>query len=230
LPITFLQDIKMNKKTLAILGLGSQTTLHYISELNRMFNLKHGGYSTCPFILLNANFDAINSLLPNTSKELSRLTQVCIQDIEKLDTAHILVPNITLHETIDQLSVKKNILHPIHLTASKIKVQQHAKVILMGSEYTMNSAYIRAIFSSKGIDIEIPTAEDRLQIDVFRRQVYSKQETKAQIENYHNIIKKYTAKNPVVLACTELSILKPKDNNKLFDMVDIQITAAINTL
>lgn len=220
----------MNTKKLGILGLGSQTTLYYISELNRIFNLKKGGYSTCPFLLVNTNFDAINSLLPNVSEELKSLTLEAIQEIEKLNIDSILVPNITLHETIDQLAVQKNILHPVHLTVSKIKEQKFSKIVLMGSEYTMNSDYIHTIFNSNGIEIEIPTAEDILYIDAYRKQVYANTASNKHIENYHKIIEKYTAKNPVVLACTELSIFKPKDNNKLLDMLAIQISAAINTI
>lgn len=220
----------MDKKKLAILGLGSETTLFYISELNRIFNQKNGGYSTCPFILLNTNFNAINSLLPNISKELKNLTQDCIQEIEKLDIEHILIPNITLHETIDQLVVEKNIIHPVYLTAEKIKESGASKIILMGSVHTMNSTYIRSILNSNGIETEIPSAEDRLHIDSFRKQVYAKTATTEHIEKYHKIIEKYTAKNPVVLACTELSIFKPKQHKNLLDMVQIQITEAINKL
>ena len=97
----------MNKTTLGILGLGSRTTAYYITELNRLYNLYKGGYSSCPFLLWNTNFDTINSLLPNPSKELDSATQQCINEIEKLDIDFILVPNITLHETIDRLRVKK---------------------------------------------------------------------------------------------------------------------------
>lgn len=221
----------MNKIKLAILGLGSQTTLYYISELNRLFNQKNGGYSTCPFILWNTNFNAINSLLPNNSPELNNITQKCIKEVEKLDTDYILIPNITLHESIDQLEVQKTILHPVHLTASKIKEKKHQKVIIMGSEYTMNSTYIRSIFNTNKIEIEIPSDKDRAKIDEFRKQVYAKKETKTQIEDFHKIIEKYSAINPVVLACTELSIYKPsKPYENLFDMVGIQISEAINKL
>jgi aspartate racemase len=220
----------MDSVKLAVLGLGSQTTTFYISELNRLYNEKHGGYSTCPFIMWNANFDAINSLLPNSSERLNALTQDCINEIEKLDVSHILVPNITLHESIDQIEVDKNILHPVYLTVAKIKSLKLSKIVLMASEYTMNSAYIRSVFTSNGIEIEIPSEEDRVQIDTFRKQVYAKQESQAGIVGFQNIIEKYTIKNTVLLACTELSVFKPKNNSRLLDMVEIQIREAINIL
>ena len=220
----------MSSVKLAVLGLGSQTTTFYISELNRLYNEKHGGYSTCPFIMWNANFDAINSLLPNSSEKLNALTQDCISEIEKFNIEHVLVPNITLHESIDQIEVHKNILHPVYLTVAKIKSLQLSKIVLMASEYTMNSAYIRSVFNANGIEIEIPSEEDRLQIDIFRKQVYDKHETEVGVAIFHEIIEKYTVKSSVLLACTELSIFKPKNNTHLLDMVEIQIREAINTL
>ena len=51
----------MKKNTLSILGLGSRSTLFYLAELNTLYLQKKGGYSTCPFTLLNTNFDEINS-------------------------------------------------------------------------------------------------------------------------------------------------------------------------
>ncbi len=220
----------MHKSTLGLLGLGSQTTLYYISELNRLFHNLHDGYSTCPFIMWNTNFDKINSLLPDISEELNALSQQCIHEVEKLDVDYILIPNITLHESIDQITVKKNLLHPVHLTVSKLVEQKVQKIVLMGSEHTMNSDYIRSIFQASNIEIEIPAQDDRIQIDNFRKYVYEKKENKELILNYHKTIAKYTESNYLVLACTELSIFKPKNNNKLLDMVQIQIDAAIDQL
>lgn len=220
----------MSNPKLAILGLGSQTTLHYISELNKLYNEKFGGYSTCPFVLWNTNFDAINSLLPSISPTLNELTQTCIDKLENLDTEYLLIPNITLHASIDQLSVKKKILHPIHLTVEKIKEANIKKVILFGSKYTMNSSYIPSIFNTNDITIELPEAEDQLKIDAFRLLVYEEKETKEQIESFHKLIEKYTLSTTVVLACTELSIHKPIEKKNIFDMVHIQISEAINNI
>jgi aspartate racemase len=219
----------MDKTALAILGLGSRSTTFYISELNRVFNQIKGGYSTCPLILLNTNFDTINSLLPNTSKPLDTITQHFIHEIKKLDIEHILIPNITLHETVDRLVVHKNIIHPIHLVVSKIKQNQWTKVVLFGSMHSMQSTYIRSHFSSNNIEIELPSQKDMLFIDEVRKRIYSETETEELINNYHVLIEKYTKNYPVVLACTELSIFKPTNKN-LLDMAQVQIIEAVQTI
>lgn len=217
----------MNKTTLGILGLGSRTTAYYITELNRLYNQTKGGFSSCPFILLNTNFDTINSLLPNPSEDLDNVTQLCINEVEKLNTDCILVPNITLHETIDNLVLDKHIIHPIPLTTSKIKEKNWSKITLFGSIHSMQSAYISSYFKSNGIETILPSEGDRFLIDDVRKRVYAGTETEELIKSYHLLIEKYAAKHPVVLGCTELSILKPINNQNLVDMAEVQITEAV---
>ena len=71
---------------LAILGLGSRSTLFYISELNRLYNIEKGAFNTYPFLLLNANFNDINSLLPKVSEKLDTVVNDYIKELETLNT------------------------------------------------------------------------------------------------------------------------------------------------
>ncbi|PQB06778.1 hypothetical protein BST83_06115 [Polaribacter filamentus] len=220
----------MKKIKFGVLGLGSRSTLFFIKELNRHYNQKTGGYSTCPFLLLNTNFDTINSLLPHTSQELDNLIQKRLNELEQMDIIHMLIPNITLHETIDRLVIEKSVIHPIHLAVSKIKQHNWNKIVLFGSLYTMKSDYISSIFNANGIEIELPTQKDMLLIDEVRKQIYANKETDELITKFYLLIKKYTEKNPVVLACTELSIFNPINNKNLLDMAQVQIVEAVKTV
>ncbi|MCW2118080.1 aspartate/glutamate racemase family protein [Flavobacterium sp. 7A] len=218
----------MSKVTVGLLGLGSRSTLYYIKELNRWYNQKKGRYSTFPFVMLNADFDAINPLLPNTSEALDAVVQTYIDELEKLAIITILIPNITLHETIDRLRIQKKILHPLTLAVGKIKEQEWSTIVLFGSLHSMESNYIRSYFNAKGIEVQLPSPEDRLFIDKVRKQTYAETETPDLIASYHSILKKYTENFPVLLACTELSILKPTDNNRIIDMAQLQIEQAVS--
>ncbi|WP_405575836.1 aspartate/glutamate racemase family protein [Winogradskyella sp. Asnod2-B02-A] len=217
----------MLETKLAVLGLGSRSTLYYLSELNRLYNQAKGGYSTCPFVLLNTDFNAINCLLPNPSNELDAALSVYISEIETYNIQHVLIPNITLHETIDRLQITKNVLHPVHLTIKKVKENNWTKVVLFGSLFSMNATYIKNQFVANGIEVLLPSQEDMLFIDDVRKQIYNETETSELIEKYHSLIDSYSTNNPVILSCTELSILKPKGNKNLLDMADVQIEEAI---
>ncbi len=144
--------------TLGVLGLGSYSTLFYIKTLNAMYNKKYGGFSTCPFKLLNVDFDAINKLLPNTSNALDTIVKTHLNTLDALKVDNILVPNITLHETIDRLQIKTNVIHAIQETISKITGNNHVNVTIFGTLYTMQSNYLTSQFTAQ--NIHIVTASD----------------------------------------------------------------------
>lgn len=217
----------MHKTNLAILGLGSRSTIFYLNELNILYNKIKGGYSTCPFILLNTNFNTINSLLPNPSSQLDKVLSTYVNKIEALDITHLLIPNITLHETIDRIKTKKNILHPIALTIKKIKQNNWNTVVLFGSFFSMNSTYIKNAFNANGIKVVLPSQEDMLFIDEVRKRIYSETESMQLIEKYHSLLHNYSVIHPVILCCTELSILKPKNNELILDMAEVQLQEAV---
>ncbi|AOW16646.1 hypothetical protein LPB03_03820 [Polaribacter vadi] len=217
----------MVKTKLAILGLGSRSTSFYLKRLNNIYNKKNGGYSTCPFLLLNANFDVINSLLPAVSEKLDAAVSYYINQIKNLNIDYLLIPNITLHETIDRLNISQNILHPVHLSIAKIKENRWEKVVLFGSLFSMKSDYIKNQFKENGIEVLLPNEKDMVFIDEIRKRIYNESETDDLVKKYHSIIQKYTEINPVILSCTELSILKPTDNKMLLDMAEIQMETAV---
>jgi len=212
---------------LGVLGLGSRSTLYYLSELNRLYHQEKGDYSTCPLVLLNTDFNAINSLLPNRSKALDAILQTYVYEIEAFHIQQLLIPNITLHETTDRLLITKNVLHPVHLSLKKIKEKHWNKVVLFGSLFSMNATYLKDQFKANGIEVLLPSQDDMQCIDLVRQDIYSGTETTELIKKYHSIINFYTAQYPVILSCTELSVLKPKGNKNLLDMADVQIEEAI---
>ncbi len=57
-------------RPLGLLGLGSRSTQHYIGLMNARYNALHGGYSTCPFVMLNVDFNRINPFLPDDFEHL----------------------------------------------------------------------------------------------------------------------------------------------------------------
>lgn len=216
--------------TLGLLGLGSFSTLFYIKELNALYNAKHGGFSTCPFKMLNVDFNAINNLLPNTSKALDTIVKDSLNKLQDLQIDIIVVPNITLHETIDRLNIKTNLIHPIEETVSRVKESKHANVTIFGTLYTMQSNYIKSKFTAQNTNVLQASKEDMQQIDDLRIAIYNGNETKAQLVIFNKLINKYTKNGVVVLACTELSVAYNIQNSLVYDMARIQILKSINLL
>ncbi len=218
-------------KSLGILGLGSFSTLFYIEELNHLYHSKMEGYSTFPFKMLNVNFDAINNLLPTPSKQLENLVQQALNELIDLKVDVILVPNITLHETIDQLNLNIEIIHPLTCTLDEIQKNRCQKVILIASYHSMNSNYIKSYLTRNEIEVILPSEADMLFIDAVRKEIYANNSSSQTLEKYNLIIDKYAKKAAVVIACTELSLAFKNTNElEVYDMSRIQIQKAIDQM
>ena len=101
---------------------------------------------------------------------------------------------------------------------SKIKF-----LFLFGTIYTMNCEYLEQKFSENNIVLNLPTDADQAWIDNFRKTVYAQKTSSEEILYFQQLIKKYSAKSPVVIACTELSLFALKNDESCIDMADLQI-------
>jgi aspartate racemase len=245
------RDHNTSSYTLGLLGLGSRSTLFYIEKLNQLYQVDKGGYSTCPLILLNTNFDNINPYLPNKAKPLDAQLSLYLSELSDLAVKHIIIPNITLHESYDRIAdvaafKKTSIVHPIILTAETLKKDQQKTVVIFGSSYTSSSPTLSQLLKNKGIQTVMPAAEDIKTLDNIRQRFYANSESDADISTFTNLLRKYRQQHAVVIACTELSIafeksgtgvttkekmgLEKEINNAVYDMALLQINGAIQLL
>lgn len=201
---------------LGILGLSHQATNFYIKLLGESY----------PFKRLNADFEVINSLLPRPSQQLKEILKLSLDKLLELNVDTILIPNITIHESIDEINFPINVVHPLPLSVHAIEKGNCHDVVLFGSMYTMSSSYIKTYFpATKNIRILQPQPIDMQLIDRVRRQVYIQNITDIMVDDFNHLVKKYSQNNAVLIACTELSIILKTDMLNVFDMAELQINA-----
>ncbi|MBO6515809.1 MAG: aspartate/glutamate racemase family protein [Bacteroidia bacterium] len=222
-------------KYLGMLGLGSRASLYYLERLNAVYNEKNGGYSTCPVKLLNANFDHINPFLPNQFDVLEKRIWPYLVELVSMGVEGILVPNITLHETLDrcwqQLGTNIPLHHPLEATCVKLRQMKKNSVIVLGSRYTMTSTYIPDYFKKQGITVEVPQEKMIETSENMRQLLYKKNEKENDMEEFSQLIKKLTQSTTVVLACTELSTLNLNNIEEgILDMASLQIESALHQI
>jgi aspartate racemase len=213
----------MKNKSIGILGLGNRSTLFYVDELNKKFNSLFEGYSTCPFILYNTNFDNVNPYLPNNFSKLEPLLLHYIKKIKELGINFLLVPNISLHETLDRINIDLEIAHPVQLTIDKLMESKQTEAVIFGSLYSMQSNYLKKTFLQRGILLVEPVVEHKKFIDYIRKQIYYDQESKRDMEEYRRLLNLYSKDRALIIACTELSVYTSQIQNNIFDMASLQI-------
>ena len=220
--------IQTKKGMLGILGLGSRSTLFYLEQLNKQYHAVKGDYHTCPSITYSVDFNTINPFLPNQFETLKPVIDNSLKALFSHDVDHCIVPNITLHETTDQLLLTTPILHPVALSIKHLKSINTSKVMLFGSLYTMTSTYLSDLFKAEQISVVLPEKEDQISIDNCRKKLYNYSETETDFIDYKNLITKYSQDHVVLIACTELSLWSPHlENSKVVDMALLQIQEAI---
>jgi len=214
---------------IGLLGLGSHSTLYYIEKLNHQYNCINGGYSTCPLKLLNTNFDKINPYLPCEFEPLIPVVKKYIEDLNSLNVSKILIPNITLFETIDQIDfnteILNKIIHPIKIMRESLKHLNEKDVIILGSKYTMTSNYVSSFTPNK---ISLLSEDEYLKIENIRNKVFHEGVSNDHVDYLVSISNKYYDKI-IVIACSELSIINsrlPISKNKI-DLVQLQFEELI---
>ena len=206
-----------------VLGLGEASNAYCLNQIHQKFNERNEEFSTCPLLLYQVNFQEINPFLPDQFEELILRVSDYLNKISDLGISKLLVPNITLHETLDQITHSIELCHPVQLTIEHLIKNRISEVVVLGTLYTMNSEYLKINFSEAGINITPPESEDQLWIDDFRRKVYNKETTDDEIAAFQNLIKKYMQDKPVIISCTELSIHCLKNEADCIDMANLQI-------
>jgi len=249
------------KGKLGLLGLGHRSTLFYIDQINHHYTSSQeegkDDYNTCPFLLLNSNFNDFNPYLPNQFSILEVTLSNYIEQCFSLPINRLIIPNITLHECYDRLLTikktkkergkeqnKEKVIHPVILTIEKLQIEHCQKVVILGSYYTMYSEALQQQFKQAGIDFIIPSKEDAVMIDELRKSIFDHQESSTQLEKFYDLLEKYSKEAAVVIACTEISIALSLVSNKfpsktpsntannerlttIYDMTDIQIKTAL---
>lgn len=207
-----------------ILGLGERSTQFYISTLHRLYHEKLGNFHTFPFVLYQVDFNTINPFLPNQFDKLIPELTTILHTISNFNASKYLIPNITLHETLDKIDHQLDMVHPVQLTIDYCKSNQIDKIALFGSSYTMSSNYIPETLKAEGISTIRPSDEDQLIIDNFRTKTYNDKDSESDFRIYKQLIQKYSNTNPIITACTELSLHhKNLDNLNVIDMALLQI-------
>jgi len=219
---------------LGLLGLGSQSTRFYIRLINDRYNALHGGYSTCPFVMLNVDFDRINPFLPDDLERLEPVVLDVLREARSLGIGRLIIPNITLHDAVDRVLEQSgeplHIVHPVELAAAAIRAAGHHKVTVLGTRHTMRPGPLWDAFQRQGIELQAPEEMYQEHMEELRNLMFEGKEATGPTMAFQYMLWAMKVK-PALVACTELSMALPEPVAEgVFDMARIQIEEAIRQI
>ena len=167
-------------QSLELLQLGARTTAFYWESMKTCYAEMQGQDSVMPLTITPTNFDEINQYLPD---QFDRLVPALQPYIEQVTSDRLIIPNITLHETLDKMSVE-NLVHPVTETIRSLQISDCKTVLLVGSKYSMQAPYLKGLIEAAGIKVVVPTKAEQDQLDIWRKTIYNGQDTVEDIEDY----------------------------------------------
>lgn len=224
-------------KTIGLIGgMSWESSAIYYDLINKKVHEMLGGFHSCKSIMVSVDFAEIEEL--QHQNEWEKLNEMMAASAKQLETAGadiIILCTNTMH--LCTPAILKNIsipfLHIAEATGLKIVEKGLKKVALLGTKFTMEKDFYKEyIFNKFGVEVIIPTAEERIYIhEIIYQELVQGKILEESREIYKQIIGKLEERGAegVILGCTEIPLLiSEKDVNiAVFNTTSIHAQKAV---
>lgn len=202
-------------KTIGLIGgMSWESSAVYYDLINKKVRELLGGFHSCKSIMVTVDFAEIE-VLQHQDKwaELDKMMVTSAKQLEAAGVDLIVLCTNTMH--LCSPAILKNIsvpfLHIAEATGLEIKKKNLKKVALLGTKFTMEKDFYKTyIFENFGIEVIIPTKEERDQVHniIYQELVHGKFKDSSR-DIYKIIIKNLEQRGAegVILGCTEIPLL-----------------------
>ena len=224
------------KKIGLVGGTGPESTLMYYKILNAEIDRITGGEAMPDIAIESVNFTrAWNYVTEGRYDLLADYLYEKLDALDKGGSEVISLTAVTMHVVYDELAKRFN--KPIVSIPKTVAEEAVAKGIkrigLLGTIFTMEKDYMKKDLWDSGIEVFVPSEEDRKLVAarIFEEleKGIVKESTLAELQGVINRMKEENGIEGVILGCTELPLILNSDNCPVacFDAVEIHIRKLI---
>ncbi|MCR4777086.1 MAG: amino acid racemase [Saccharofermentans sp.] len=224
------------KKIGLVGGTGPESTLMYYKILNTEIDRITGGKAMPDIAIESVNFTrAWNYVTEGKFGLLADYLYEKLQALDKGGSEVISLTAVTMHVVYDELAARFN--KPVVSIPKTVSDEAAAKGIkrigLLGTIFTMEKDYMKKDLRDAGIEVFVPSEEDRKLVAARIFEELEKGIVKeSTLEELQAVIKRMKEENGiegVILGCTELPLILNPGNCPVacFDAVDIHIRKLI---
>ena len=224
------------KKIGLVGGTGPESTLMYYKILNTEIDRITGGEAMPDIAIESVNFTrAWNYVTEGRYDLLADYLYEKLDALDKGSSEVISLTAVTMHVVYDELAKRFN--KPIVSIPKTVAEEAVAKGIkrigLLGTIFTMEKDYMKKDLWDSGIEVFVPSEEDRKLVAtrIFEEleKGIVKESTLAELQGVINRMKEENGIEGVILGCTELPLILNSDNCPVacFDAVEIHIRKLI---
>lgn len=223
-------------KTIGLIGgMSWESSLEYYRTINKEINRELGGLHSAHCLLYSVNFEGFERLQSAGQwEEAGQQLGEVAQKLQQAGADFIVICTNTMHKVVAQIEEKISIpvLHIADTTAAEISNQSLSKVGLLGTRYTMEQDFYSSRIESHGIEVLVPTADQRGEINrIIFEELVAGDLRQSSKESFQQAIRDLVAEGAegIILGCTEIGLLiKPEDADvPVFDTAQIHAVAAV---
>ncbi|MBB1269902.1 aspartate/glutamate racemase family protein [Shewanella sp. SR44-3] len=213
-------------------GTSWPSTIEYYRLLNEKAQAHFGEGHSARLLLSSMDYFEIRQHYPEGWDNIYPILQRELQYLNDLNPSCILICNNTLHQAYDaikdELNLSVPVFHMADLTAQYLHQQGHKKVLLTGTQYTMESGYYSDKIAAYGIEVMVPVLEERVLMQSMQQSIAKGHATEQFSAAFEAILANYTNCDAVITACTELPLVITSNITPLVivDPMAIQCEAA----
>ncbi len=222
-------------KTIGLIGGTSwPSTLNYYRLLNQNVQSKLGGFHSAKIILYSIDYHDIKSRYQGGWDEIPELLKKELLTLINMNPDCLILCNNALHKALDQiLSIIPDnmpLFHAIDCVGKQALVEQKNRLLLLGTQFTMEDGFYKNRLEKFGLNIVIPNESERKTIQAVQTQLSQNIVKPDFTEILQDIIHSYKNQiDGVVLGCTELPMVITPQNSPcdLLNPIELQCEMAV---
>jgi aspartate racemase len=206
-------------KTIGLLGgMSWESSIEYERLINTEVRSRLGGVHSADLLIRSYDFAAIEALQERSDWQAAGT--LLAADAARLEAAGaelIVLCTNTMHRVAPAIEAALTVplLHIADATADAIDRAGLTRVALLGTRYTMEQDFYRGRLIRRGLEISIPTEEER---DMIHRVIFEElvrgEVTTASRDQFLAVIERLIAEGSegVIAGCTEIELLVTPDD------------------
>ncbi len=224
-------------KTVGLIGgMSWESTAQYYKLLNQAIRKQCGDLHSAKIILHSVDFQEIEILQrENRWQEAGEILAEIATALEHGGADYVLLCTNTMHKVAPQIETAVTVpfLHLADATADKIVERGETRVGLLGTSFTMEEEFYRERLERRGIDVLVPDAELRAEINrIIFDELCCGQVLDSSRDIYLRAVDLFRERSAqsVILGCTEIGMLLGEDESSLplIDTTVVHVDAAVS--
>lgn len=227
------------KKLGLVGGTGPESTMVYYRELNKRIHEKTNGEEFPEIVIESVNlYKALGMVANEEYEELDRYLSKAISNLEACGADIVALTAGTMHVVFEKLESKVNVpFISIPEAVAELAVSKgYKRVGLLGTIFTMEKDYLSKAFVKKGIEVIVPSAENRILVNerISKELEYGivKETSTNELISVIEEMREKSGIEAVILGCTELPLALNENNCPVdcLDIMDIHIQKLVKLM